>query len=419
MKHEEFFDMYFKYVEDNTEAPFVYHRWSMLVVLAAHMGANIKIPMGHFTLTPNFYVQLVGDSGIRKSSAISIPVKLAKELGVVNIAPSQISREALISLLGELSGAAVGSEGLGDLLQGIPMEVFTDMLIPADEFNAFMGDNRDSYMLLLSQLWDGVDEYDKRLTDSVTGVEHPYVNLISANTFVGFAEAFSGKAVGMGMLTRMLVVPWHERRGFVPFPSKPDGTTRSRILEVMESIHKQSGSIKYTSDSQALLGELYQGWKMAVPVGMEQYSQRRFTHLLKLCAIFAAIEETLEVTKDMVYNANTMLASNEQHMSNTFAFVFAPRDVGVAMSFAYDYLKEHRAGATLGELLQHSTNVCSATSLTMAINDLTKQKKIKVVQDNIYIFLQEQLGSDMLKYINLDFLTTEERKLVMIQRGAL
>lgn len=424
MKHDEFYSMYFNYVRDNTEAAFVYHRWSMLVVLAAHMGANIKIPMGHFNLVPNFYVQLVGGSGTRKSSAIKVAVDLGKELDKINISPDQISKEALISYMSELSAKNVASEGVADILKGLPMSVFTDMLIPADEFSPFVGDNKDAYMLMLSQLYDGKEDgFHKR---SVTGgsmtIENPYVNLISGNTYPGFADVFSGKAVSMGMLTRMLVIPWHDKRRNIAFPPAPDLETKGKLLEVLDSVYTQSGTVKYSIEAQELLSELYEGWRVAMPIGMEQYKQRRFSHLVKLCAIMATIEKTLKVSKDIVYNCNTMLASNEHHMSDTFGFVFATKDVGVGMEFAYDYLKEHRSGATLGELMEKSTNVCQASALQIGLNELVKQNKVKVVGGEsgaagTYIYIKQMLSHKMRKYLNLEFLTGEERKMMLIQGG--
>ena len=410
MTHEEFMGLYMDFVRDTTESPFVYHRWCMLSTIATHMGADIHIPMGHFDVLGHFYIQLIGQSGSRKSSAIRIATKLVKEVGKVAIAPNQIHREALIALLDEIGDQQYADEDTFEsIFAGNAPEIYTGLFIPADEFNNFVGGDKDSYMLLLSQLWDADLSFSKRLTKLATNIENPYINLLSGNTFPGFADVFDGKALGMGMLTRMIVVPWGKERVKIPFPPAPDTSIKDKLVNTLSSIHDMSGTVTYTPKAKELLGELYSKWHIRSPQSMEQYIQRRFIHLLKICAGFSAVEGTLQVNRAMVLNANTILASNEQQMSSTFAFIFAQQNVGAAMNKVYTYLQEHKEGANLGKLQSVTANVCSSQNLVLAINQLMHTNRIIYSKEaKIYLYKPILLSADMMQYINLDILTKDE-----------
>ena len=99
MPIKEFFDLYFRYVEHNTESAFVYHRWSLIGILGTIIAKKVSIPMGHFTLYTNTFYQLIGRSGTRKSSAITIAVKLLKDCELTRIAPKSCSKEAFLTKL--------------------------------------------------------------------------------------------------------------------------------------------------------------------------------------------------------------------------------------------------------------------------------------------------------------------------------
>ena len=214
MKITELFDLYHAYVKDNTESPFVYHRWSLIGCLSTAISRRVTFPLGHFTIYPNQYIQIIGNSGIRKSSAISIPIGLMRDAGYDSFAPKSTTKEAFMSKLAgrgdELAGVEVSEED--PFKFEAPNAGISEILIAADEFNAFIGSNHEDFLTLLSELWDCPPDWDKWLMSrDMPVVQKPCVNIISGNTPTGFLARFSGVNLGQGILTRFIVVPWNER----------------------------------------------------------------------------------------------------------------------------------------------------------------------------------------------------------------
>lgn len=84
-----------------TEAPFIYHRWSLYSSLAAMLGRQAWLPFGHGTIYPNMYVMLMGSPGARKNTAINIAQKLLMRTGYDKFAADKSSKERfLIDMLG-------------------------------------------------------------------------------------------------------------------------------------------------------------------------------------------------------------------------------------------------------------------------------------------------------------------------------
>src|SRR4051812_8728692 len=92
---EDFFSTYFAYTEA-TEPPITYHRWCAIGTIAALLARNFYIQHGHFRIYPNLYIQLIGDPGSRKSTAIKLIKKLLLASGYDTIAADKTSKEKFL-----------------------------------------------------------------------------------------------------------------------------------------------------------------------------------------------------------------------------------------------------------------------------------------------------------------------------------
>lgn len=415
MKAKEFFDLYFKYVAENTESPFVYHRWSMISTLSACVSRRVKIPMGHFNLYPNFYIQLIGNPGIRKSSAVKIPAKLLRETGFDRFAPNTCTKEALMYKLATYNEEITANDLI--VTEDNPFEVnvgndIADIFIVADEFNSFIGNNYEDFFELLSELWDCPPTYDKWLAKaSAPQVKNPYINILSANTPSGFSNKFKGASLGQGILTRFIVVPWNDIRQKCAFPSMPDEELKAEIMEVLVSLKKMKATVKYGKKAYPLLVELYTNWKIPTPTHMEQYVNRRHTHLLKLCTLFACIEDQVNptITEEIVLQANACLASNEKLMATTFRDIFESNDNVNARLLIMDALDKAEAGLKPDEVFQHVGSVVSSfNKVTTLLQVMQAQGLIFRSSTGVYMIKRQKKIEGMEKYLDLTFLTKEE-----------
>ena len=88
-------DKYFSYVVD-TEAPLIFHRWTLLSALGAMLGRQYYFPFGHFKIHPNMYLMLIGNPGSRKTTAIGLARKLLARTGYDTFAAQRTSKEKFL-----------------------------------------------------------------------------------------------------------------------------------------------------------------------------------------------------------------------------------------------------------------------------------------------------------------------------------
>src|SRR5580765_4021110 len=96
-----FFRDYVEYTS-RAEAPLPYHFFSSVVGVAAVCNRRIWVEMGYFNFYPATGVIILGPSGLRKTSAADIIVKMLQELQITPIYSEKLTPEALIdSMKGE------------------------------------------------------------------------------------------------------------------------------------------------------------------------------------------------------------------------------------------------------------------------------------------------------------------------------
>lgn len=332
------FDAYFKYVED-TESPIIFHRWSLLTALGAHLGRNYYLPFGDFRIFPNMYVMLIGEPGTRKSSAVKLARKAVASAGYSKFAFDKTSKEKfLMDLAGEGEGGVphtvdslVMDTLFGAGVGGEPKEVF----VVADEFNDFAGTGNLEFFSLLGSLWDWDDEqrpFEQRFKNSKSiQIYQPTVSILGGNTHAGFAACFPPTTIGQGFLSRILLV-FSEASGVkIPFPSRPSEAVRQTLVDCFERIHANvTGESTLTTEAKGMLDTLYRNYKGIDDLRFQHYSNRRFTHLLKMCLLCSAARASTEICRDDVIMANTILSFAEHKMPQALGEFGKAKDADVS-----------------------------------------------------------------------------------------
>jgi predicted Zn-ribbon and HTH transcriptional regulator len=77
---------------------------------------------------------------------------------------------------------------------------------------------------------------------------------------------------------------------------------------------KCKGPVGKTTEAGEALRMIYHSWPELEDSRFGHYSTRRYTHLLKLCIIFAVARLSMEINKQDVIRANTVLAYVETNM---------------------------------------------------------------------------------------------------------
>lgn len=301
-KIKEFFNLYFSYIGES-EAPLIYHRWSLIGTLSAILARNVELKFGQGAIYPNLYLFLIGEPGARKSSAIGASKKAIKSIGFNLLSAARTSPEKFITDLEE-NGLREGGN-------------CSQIFIAEDEFLDFIGSKNENFISLLTKLSDNHDNYSYRLKNSnVVDVFAPTISILGGCTHATFSQAFPPEIINTGLLSRMLLIHSEKTRKKITWPSSPDMDTRNLLgdrLKEMRLFH--SGQMRVTPDANKAIDEIYQKFEDLDDPRFAHYCSRRHDNFLKLCIIMASMELSLSLKLNHVIWANTLLCSIEDRFS--------------------------------------------------------------------------------------------------------
>lgn len=317
--NDDFFARYFSYTQD-TEVPAFFHRWSALAGIGAYLGRSYAFNHGHFNVYPNQYCMLIGNPGTRKSTAIKLMKSLLFKAGYETIAADKTTKEKfLLDLSGieELEGKAnSGDLDSINLFGDTDDTIDREMFIAADEFNDFFGNGNIEFISLLGTLWDYNGIYRNRIKNGKSvSICNPTVSILGGNTPTGFSLAFPTEILGQGFFSRLLLVYGEPTGKKITFPKAPDPAQTAELVSYLQGIkYACAGAATLEPTAELLLDKIYRGWGGIDDVRFESYSNRRFTHLLKLCLVVSAASMSKRIRECDVIYANTILAHTEHLM---------------------------------------------------------------------------------------------------------
>jgi len=435
---QDFFELYFRF-QRGTEPPLIYHRWSAITCLSAYLGRQFWMPFGENRIFPNCYTMLIGHPGARKSTAIKLAKKLFSAAGYSSFAAEKTSKEKFLldleGLTEEDFKSAVGirrhrkstgltSEELHEALFGKdtsdaikePKEVF----IVADEFNEFVGSGNLEFLSLLGMLWDWddpKDDYEFRLKNSKSvSIFQPTITILSGNTHAGFVEAFPPQAIGQGFLSRLILVYGEPSGKKIYKPPPPDLELRQRLIDHLQEIKKKiHGEATCTPDADRALETIYLSWKDLEDGRFKHYSNRRYTHLLKLSVLMAAFRLSTEVAVQDVLYANTILTFTEMDMPKALGEFGKSKDADVAGRIM-QALYETNSPLSISTLLRIVKNdLDKASQLGDILVKLQNSGQVQMIPGQGYMPKQRQLDSKA-AYVDMQLLQEYTSKHGMIRR---
>lgn len=402
-----FFSDYLDYVGES-ESPIIYHRWTSVSIIGTLLGRNAHIPFGHSKIYPNQYIQLMGAPGTRKSSAISIGKKLLKNAGYKRFSPDRLSKERFL-----MEMIPPELEDLDDDLELLVMDRPSEIFIVADEFGDFLGQGNMEFATMLTKLWDNVDVYEHpKIHGKSVVVEQPTVNILSGNTTQGLALTIPPEALGNGFMSRIVFV-FAEETGIkitfpeIPSPELSEALSR-RLVEIKERI---KGEITFNREAKKVLDRLYKEFHGIDDPRFKSYGTRRFTHLLKLCIIFAAADLRTEVIVADALKANTLLHYTELKMPKALG-EFGRSKYSEISNIILDALSKTIKPLTHNELWKLVSKDLSKTSeLGDILKGLMAAGKIQVITalgKQGYMPLHEEIKEWDPALLLHDFLTEKE-----------
>ncbi len=375
---KEFSQAYFNLVGE-TEAPLIFHRWSLYTCIAALLGRQAKLPFGHWTFYPNMYVMFMGSPGTRKSTAINIGKSMLERAGYPEdkFAADRSSKERfLIDLVG---GEPEDEEELFDLeIDGLSSEKF----IVADEFTDFTGKSNIDFLTCLGKLWDCPASYKQpKIHGKSVVVPQPTVNILSGNTPQAFYLAMPIEASGQGYMSRNIFVHAEPTGKKIPIPNAPDPVYVKEMTRRMEKIARSvKGVFTYGAGTREVLARLYREFVEIEDYRFKHYNTRRFTHLLKLAMVFAASRYSLSLEPEDCIFANTLLHFTETRMPLALGEFGKARNADIANA-VIEIIKSTKKAVTLKYIWkQVAQDLNRQEELQEIVRNLLASGKIQTVQ---------------------------------------
>lgn len=404
-----FYDDYFSYV-GVTEAPKVYHRWAAVSIIGALIGRSCWFPFGHSNIYPNFYIMLVGNPGARKGTALKPAKNALKLIEFDKLGPDRISPEKFLSEMQALNGE-IEIEGVD--FENLSFNTPSEIYVIADEFGDFIRGNVE-FVRLLTNLWDNLDHYKHpKLHGKSVYVHEPTVNIIGATTQQDMAITLPTEVIGQGFLSRFILVHGESTGVKITFPEAVTEVRKKRIEERLKLIQEQvNGQVSISDKAKVLLDRIYKSYSELDDYRFKHYNTRRFTHLIKLCIIFAAMDVTTEIQDVHVLQANTLLHATEQRMPKALGEFGKAKNSDIANNLI-EYLKSAKKPIPIREMWKKfSQDLNKIDDLVELVRNLEHAERIQKVQTAkgagfLPLFKMEtKWAEDLL--IQKEFLTAEE-----------
>ena len=409
--HVDFFSEYLGYVKD-TECPTFFHRWCSIAAIGAFLERRFHFQHGHFDIYPNCYVMLIGNPGTRKSTAIKIIQGLIIQAGYTDIAADKTSKEKFLL---DLAGDEATADPLESSLWGKEATDVSNCFIMADEFNDFFGNNNLEFISLLGTLWDYRGVYESRVKNSKSvAIPNPTISILGGNTPTGFSIAFPIEILGQGFFSRLLLAYSDPTGRRITFPIKPSGEDTVRIVDSLKRIKTGvMGAAVLTQDARKLLDKIYKNYTGVNDVRFESYSNRRFTHLIKLCLIHAAARGSTVISEDVVICANTVLSHTEKLMPKALGEFGKAKDSDITHK-VMQILDSTSKILSMNDIWKHVHNdLESIGKLGDLLRNLIMADKIIPVKEPKAGFLPKKIPVITVDEDTVDwnYLTTEEREM--------
>lgn len=424
----DFLSAYLSYSAD-TEVPTNFHRWSMLTALGAFLGRQFYFSHGEFDINPNMYTMLIGSPGTRKSTAIKLVKRLLTEAGYSNIAADKTSKEKfLLDLSGDTSNepeygrerrAQIKTNSFLDanLWGDTEDESLPDRecFIMADELNDFMGNGNIEFISLLGSLWDYNGTYRNRIKSGRSiSIKNPTINILAGNTPTGFSMAFPSEILGQGFFSRILLIYGEPNGRRITFPARQSPEATKGIVEYLRLVKaKVVGPATVSSASSELLDKIYKSNQGIDDVRFESYSNRRFSHLLKLCLICAASRISTEIIERDIIYANTILKHAEHSMPRALGEFGKSRHGDVSHKII-QLAQSMNEVLTFKEIWRHVSNDLERIAdLSTLLQNLVAAEKLISIPEGFLPRrkLLQETDSDS---IDFSMLTIDERKFISL-----
>lgn len=273
---------------------------------------------------PNLYVLLVAPPGIGKSETIKRIGELWRAVEDLHVAPSSVTRAALIDVLARSNVKIVRPEGF---------QIFHGLNVASTEFGVICPAHDLEFLNTLNDLFDCGDSYseERRHRQEQVDIKYPILNILGGTQPGFLSELLPEQAWSMGFTSRLLMI-YSAQEVEIDLFSVADPTAKTSSKKTydnykkslaadLHSIAQMYGPVEWDKDAAEALITWYKRKLEPVPTHsrLQHYKVRRLLSIFKLSMISSVSRGSdLRIMTQDLTRAQDWLLEAEGRMPDIF-----------------------------------------------------------------------------------------------------
>jgi hypothetical protein len=378
------------------EAPEIYHLWVGLAVISSALERRVWLDCEHFTVFPNFYIILVGRSGLRKSSAIAQGHDLLRCIPGHSILMEKITHGSLLVEMSLRCKAEVEKlKNIGEYsMHDLPKDIVDKLVcgacttVIAPELTVFIG--KDAYIsgliASLTSLYDCHNVWPYKTKNyGQFFLYKTCLNLLGATTPTGFKDVVPPDAVGLGFASRLVVVMATKKRKRKLFHDNEVKVQRAKLRKALApellKISEMVGPMELTLEAKNFMESWYQDRPPIFDERLESFEEREHALAFKLSmAVAAADKQRYEIHVDDIKFSLDVLAQVKENMQLAYEHIGDHQFVGHIDRVLAQI--RSRGKVSWSNLLKLNWYHLTRSGLQEVIETLEESKHIKIMIDS-------------------------------------
>lgn len=220
--------------------------------MSAIVSPNVYLDRFYYKLSPNIYVFLIGESGVKKGPPINLAASLVKQCDCTRVIKGRSTVEGIIKYMGKAVTLNSGKV-LADSRVFVAMSEFGSALIHNIEG-----------ILQLTDLYDTHYNEDWDVTLSSVPINKlikPCITMIAASNETNLSATLPSEAVDGGFIARTSIIEENNPRTLNSLAFKPNKTLNTGDLcKYLFELRELKGEFNYKDGSDKLYDEWYKSF---------------------------------------------------------------------------------------------------------------------------------------------------------------
>lgn len=272
-------------ITDDAESPQSWRMWAAMAAISAVVGRKVYKNMGGvYTVYPNLYIMIVGDSGLRKSLPVDIVDRLVRGVGNARVISGRNSVQSIISDLSRVETRPDGKDPIKEAHAAIISEEFGSLLIKDDQSD-----------IILTTLFDQAGRKEWINTTKKDGREkliYPYITIFGASNQTHLRLALDRASITGGLIGRFIFVEAFKRHKHNPLTDDAPLINYDPAIKALEEISKYEGEFVWSKEGKEVFDSFYQDIGKKIDTGQDTTGtiNRLHVKVLKVAMIIALSE---------------------------------------------------------------------------------------------------------------------------------